>query len=407
MKKSSVLLTIIVWFILNFSGCTTNEGSGIYPLSMAQVEEYSWIDDLNFDSLPKAIERSIEYYRQLPENEQFDYAGYIYTAKEMIASMQLFLDIIARYQGEQRIQEIQKKFLFFETKNNDGQAFFTGYYEPILEGSLEPTNEFQTPLYFIPDDFIVVDLGLFNEKLKGKRIRGRIKEKRFIPYDSRQEIAYENSLQNRSKVIAYVVNDIELFFLQIQGSGIIHLRDGSYKRVNYAAQNGHPYRAIGYLLRHKISRQEMSLQKLKEYLYSHPDEVQDILNYNPSYTFFREVEEGPLGNIEVPLTPGRSIAMDHKLLPRGGIAFIETIYPPLTKAKREKPNSLRRFMVVQDTGGAIRGHGRADIFWGYGAEAEKNAGHMKQKGRIFLLVARKEVFFKKNTNSLFSPQIFP
>ena len=393
--KYSVFLTIIVlfiltfvWFILTFNSSTTS--SGFYPLSRDQVAEYSWIDDLDFESFPKAIERSIEYYRGLPENDPFDYAGDIYTSTEMIASMQLFLDIIARYQGEQRLQEIQQKFLFFETKNNDGPAFFTGYYEPILPGSLEPTNKFKTPLYSIPDDLITVDLGLFNNKFTGKQIIGRVKEKRFIPYDSRQQIAYENSLQNRARVIAYVVNEIELFFWQIQGSGIIHLPDGSYQRINYVAQNGHPYRAIGYLLRDKISRQEMSLQKLKEYLYSHPDEVAEILNYNPSYTFFREVDEGPLGNIEVPLTPGRSIAMDHKLLPRGDLAFIETTYPPLTKAETEKPNPLRRFMVVQDTGGAIRGHGRADIFWGYGVEAEKIAGHMKQKGRIILRVARKE-----------------
>lgn len=377
-------------------GCTLfSQKSAFVPLDPEKIHEYLWQDDRNFEGLKDAITYSLAYYQRLSEQTTFNYAGIIYTAREMEASMQLFLDIIEKYDGERRISEIQRNFLFFESRNAEGAAFFTGYYEPLLQGSLEPTKEFPTPLYGIPDDLITVNLELFSkefsEEFKGRKIIGRLEENRLVPYDSREDIMYRSTLQDRVAPLVYVENDIELFFLQIQGSGIVQLSDNTFKRVNYGAQNGHPYRAIGALLKDKIPPEEMSLQALKKYLYGHPDQERKILTYNPSYTFFREVDEGPLGNIEVPLTPGRSIAMDRNVIPRGGLAFIETSYPPMNDAEQQTSRPIKRFAVVQDTGGAIRGHGRADIFWGHGQEAERVAGHMKEQGRIFLLVAKKEV----------------
>ncbi len=171
-------------------------------------------------------------------------------------------------------------------------------------------------------------------------------------------------------------------------------------RVNYADQNGHPYRAIGKILLGEIPREKMSLKALKEYLYAHPERVQEILNYNPSYTFFRHIPgDGPLGNIEVPLTNERSIAMDHRIVVCTSNRPFAIALPQEISPSKE---ILQRFAVVQDTGGAIRGHGRADIFWGRGTPAEKIAGPMKENGRIFLLVARKEVL---NTESEISTTV--
>ncbi|CAK8725074.1 peptidoglycan lytic exotransglycosylase [Candidatus Electrothrix aarhusensis] len=391
--RSAVLLSLLILLV---QGCDfSSPKSALVPLNPEQVQKYLWQDDQEFMSLKQAVKQSLGYYQGLPAQHTFNYAGITYTAREMEASTQLFLSIIAKYDGEQSVaeiqREIQRNFLFFESRNADGAAFFTGYYEPLLQGSLKSTKEFPTPLYGIPDDLITVNLKLFSEDFKGKKIIGRLKENRLVPYDSREDIMYRSSLQDRVAPLVYVQNDIELFFLQIQGSGIVQLRDNTFKRVNYSAQNGHSYRAIGALLKDEIPPKEMSLQSLKKYLYAHPEKVREVLTYNPSYTFFREVEEGPLGNIEVPLTQGRSLAMDHNLIPRGGLAFIETSYPPMNDAEQRKPRPLKRFAVVQDTGGAIRGHGRADIFWGHGEEAELVAGHMKEQGRIFLLVAKKEV----------------
>lgn len=388
--QAGLALTLII----GLSGCAIYRKApppapGPEQLSRETVQTYYWDDDSGFKALPGALERSIGYYDRLPESYAFSYGSLSYSPKEMAASLRLFLDIRGKYKGEEFISKLREKFHFFESKGPEGDTLFTGYYEPMLEGRLEPDEEFQTPLYSRPDDLISVDLGRFRKAWRGETVYGRVDGSALVPYDSRNEIMYRASLDGRARPIAYV-KEIELFFLQIQGSGLVELLDGTVKRVNYAAQNGHPYRSIGRLLRNRIPSESMSMQGLKAYLYAHPKEVRNILNYNPSYVFFREVEEGPLGNIEVPLTAGRSIAMDHKIIPRGGLAYIETDRPGFSDGRLESWVPLKRFVMVQDTGGAIRGHGRVDIFFGNGSEAELTAGHMKRRGRVFLIVAKKE-----------------
>ena len=210
-----------------------------------------------------------------------------------------------------------------------------------------------------------------------------------VSYDSRDDIVYEESLKDRARPIVYV-SEIELFFLQIQGSGLVRLSDGTLLRLNYAQKNGHPYRSIGQVLKEEIPQEEMSLQSIKAYLYANPDRVRDIFSYNQSYTFFREVKEGPLGNIEVPLTPNRSIAMDNNFIPKGSLSFIETELPVIEDGTIIDWRPAKRFVLIQDTGGAIRDHGRVDIFMGHGGKAGIAAGHLKHKGRVFIIVARKE-----------------
>ncbi|MBI5664409.1 MAG: murein transglycosylase A [Nitrospirae bacterium] len=350
---------------------------------------HDWLDDLDFDGMEQAVAQSIKYYKKLPANKTFNYGELKYTPQEMASSLGLFIATLRDYQGKDRVQQLRSKFHFFESRNSEGEAFFTGYYEPLLDGSPVPSEEFPAPLYQRPDDLIEVNLGQFSERWKNEQIVGRVKGKRLVPYDTRDEIVNENSLRERAKPIVYV-KGIELFFLQIQGSGLIKLPGGEVMRVNYAGSNGHPYRAIGAVLKDKIPQDRMSLQAIKEYLYAHPDEVKNILSYNQSYTFFRETGEGPLGNIEVPLTPDRSIAMDRKVVPGGGLAYIETELPVFDNGKLSGWKPARRFVLVQDTGGAIREHGRVDVFFGAGEKAELTAGHLKQKGRVFIIVARKE-----------------
>ncbi|MCI5207717.1 MAG: hypothetical protein D3910_02735, partial [Candidatus Electrothrix sp. ATG2] len=285
-KPSAVLLSLLILII---QGCdSSSPKSGFVPLEPEQVQEYLWQDDQNFEELKDAVKQSLAYYQRLSAQTTFNYADLTYTAPEMAASMQLFLGIIENNDRPvSEIQrEIQQNFIFFESRNGDGAAFFTGYYEPLLQGSLEPTKAFPTPLYGIPDDLITVNLELFSKKISeefnGKKIIGRLEAKSLVPYDSRADIVYRASLQDRVAPLVYVENDIELFFLQIQGSGIVQLPDKSYKRVNYGAQSGHPYRAIGALLKNEIPPEEMSLQALKKYLYAHPEKVREVLTYNPS-----------------------------------------------------------------------------------------------------------------------------
>ena len=370
--------------------------TGLLPVPPGKLREKPFVDDSGFDGLAPALRQSIRYFHRLPESTVFSYGDLVYTAREMEASTALFLKIVEESAGAARDAAIREKFLLFESRNDRGAAFFTGYFEPILPGSLVRTEKFQAPLYGVPADLVSVDLtpyadfGMVPAELRGKSLRGRLQGRKVVPYDDRDRISFGNTLVGRAEPIAWVADEVELFFLQIQGSGLIILEDGSRLRVNYADQNGHPYRAIGKLLRDRIPPDRMSLQALKAWLREHSDQVREVLDYNPSYIFFRRVEEGPLGNIQVPLTPGRSLAMDSRLVPKGGIAWIETTLPAAATPGSPSPVPVRRFGVVQDTGGAITGHGRVDIFWGTGDTAEKIAGPFKQEGRVFLLVARKE-----------------
>ncbi len=384
-----VLLAVILSFLYSCKLLVKPQGPALQKLSASEVRSYEWTDGLGLEGLERAIEQSLVYYGRLPSTYRFNYDGQTYSPAEMAASLEIFRDIVTGSESKEMARLLEERFQFFESINSDEEAFFTGYYEPVLEGSPVPSKEFPEPLYAMPGDLIDVNLGRFSEKWKGEKIVGRVDGNSLIPYDSRKEIVDGNSLEGRADTIAYV-NGIELFFLQIQGSGLIRFSDGRVKRVNYAQKNGHPYRAVGRLLKEHIPPEEMSLQSIKAYLHEHPDEVRGILNYNQSYTFFREVEDGPLGYIDVPLTPGRSIAMDRRLVPRGGLSFIETEFPVFDNGTITGWRPVRRFVLVQDTGGAITGHGRVDIFTGRGESAELIAGHLKQKGRVFFLVAKKE-----------------
>lgn len=268
-------------------------------------------------------------------------------------------------------------------------GLFTGYYEPLLRAARQPTATYHVPLHGRPDDLIAVDLGAFAEDLGGRRIAGRIADGRLIPYYSRAEIE-AGALEGRAPAVFWVDDPVAKFFLEIQGSGQVELASGERLRVGYAEQNGRPYRAIGRDLVEmgELSREGVSLQSIRAWLRAHPDRARALMNRNPSYVFFRETGPvvagvGPVGAQGVPLTAGRSIAVDRRFVPLGVPLWVETTAP--TPAG-DVP--LRRLLVAQDTGGAIRGVVRGDVFWGDGTGAEYTAGHMRSTGRWFVLLPR-------------------
>jgi peptidoglycan lytic transglycosylase A len=273
----------------------------------------------------------------------------------------------------------------FQASTADGndEGLITGYYEPLLRGSRTRTERFRYPVYGLPDDLLVVDLSAVYPQLKGLRLRGRLDGRRVIPYYDREAIE-EGLAPLEGKQIAWVDDAIELFFLQIQGSGRIALEDGEVLRVGYADQNGHPYRSIGRLLveRGELPLEKASMQGIQAWARAHPEKLDELLNYNASYVFFRELPPGlpgPLGALGVPLTPRRSVAVDPALIPLGVPVYIATTWP-----LSDKP--LNRLMIAQDTGGAIRGPVRADFFWGFGPDAAREAGRMRQSLRLWVLV---------------------
>jgi membrane-bound lytic murein transglycosylase A len=271
--------------------------------------------------------------------------------------------------------------------NGDAQGLFTGYYEPELLGAAAPDATFATPLYRRPEDLVQVDLGDFRDELKGQRIAGRVQDGRLKPFEDRAKIA-QGALGSKGLELAWVASPVDAFFLEIQGSGRVRMADGTIMRVGFDGQNGHPYVALGKVMLEDglLERGRVSMQSIKAWLNAHPDQAQALMNRNPSYVFFRDLGPGPgpLGAQGVALTPGRSLAVDRKFYPLGLPIWLDTTLPVATEGAA--PALMRRLMVGQDTGGAIRGPVRGDVFFGPGAEAERLAGAMKQPGRWWLLL---------------------
>ena len=286
----------------------------------------------------------------------------------------------------------ENHFSAYAIAASDGkdQGLITGYYEPLLAGSREKSARATVPLYAPPDDLLTIDLTSLFPELKDKRVRGRVVGKRVVPYWSRADIdAGKASLAD--KVLLWAEEPVDAFFLEIQGSGRIRLADGSFVRVSYADQNGHPYRSIGRVLidRGELTPGDATMQGIREWGRRNPDKLPALLDENPSYVFFREVPppppdslkaaiDGPPGALGVPLLRERTIAVDPRSIPLGSPVFLSTTYPLSNRP-------LQRLVFAQDTGGAIKGAVRADFFWGFGDDAGRQAGKMRQQGQLWLL----------------------
>ena len=283
---------------------------------------------------------------------------------------------------------------FFETyfvpnqvREPDGSetGLVTGYYEAMLYGSRTRGGAYQTPLYRVPDDLITVDLGSIYPDLKNRRLRGKLSGKTLVPYASRAEI---DRAPLKGRELLWVNDPVDAFFLEVQGSGRVQLDSGETVRVGYADQNGHPYKAIGrwFVEQGIYTPDQVSAQSIRAWLAANPARRQEVLNVNASYIFFTEQKvtdpnAGPRGALNVPLTPGRSIAIDRTIVPLGAPVWLSTTMP-----KDGAP--LQRLVMGQDVGGAIRGAVRADFFFGFGPEATENAGLMKQQGSLWVLLPK-------------------
>jgi membrane-bound lytic murein transglycosylase A len=282
-------------------------------------------------------------------------------------------------------QFFESRFIPHQVLNPDGSGdgLITGYYEPLLRGSRTRSSKYPYPLYTTPDELLVIDLGTVYPELKNMRLRGRLQGRKVVPYYSRGEIESDPA-RLQGKELFWVDDAVDLFFLQVQGSGRVKLENGETVRVGYAEQNGHPYKSIGKLLveRGELSVVEASMQGIRAWGARNPTKLGALLRENASFVFFRELPSGlpgPLGSLGVPLTAGRSLAVDTRVIPQGAPVFLATTWPATDR-------QLSRLMVAQDTGGAIKGNVRADFFWGFGAEAGDQAGKMRQQGKLWVLM---------------------
>jgi membrane-bound lytic murein transglycosylase A len=277
------------------------------------------------------------------------------------------------------------------------EGFITGYYEPVIEGSLTPGDGYTVPIYRRPDELVMKAPG--SQKIAkparsaaAKRTRAGVRKTGgILPFHDRAAIE-DGALAGRDLEIVWLKDEIDAFFTHIQGSARVHLRDGRVLRINYAAQNGHPYFAVGRTLieRGIVPAEEMSMDKIRLFIAEHPDEGRELMRMNRSYIFFRVVEDlelnaEPIGAQGVQLTRDRSIAIDRKLHVYGTPFWIEAELP---MGNQESLLPFRRLMVAQDTGGAIVGPARADLYLGAGLEAGAVAGRLRHPGTFYMLVPR-------------------
>lgn len=353
-------------------------GAGLMRLSADRTPEF--LDDLDREDLGIAVRAGLRYFEKQPPERRYYFGADAYTAVEMADGLRLIDGWLASDPADFG-RRVREAFWVYQSTGAapDGAIVFSAYYEHDLDASLTRTSSHTVPIYGRPSDLEeAVSAG--GDKTVGRRVGGALR-----PYWSREDIDSRGRLSGRGLEIAWAADPLDVFFLQIQGSGWLRLPDGERLRIRYAGNNGHPYRSVGGTMieRGLIPRESFSRQAMKDYLRTHADTRQSLLNVNPRYVFFQidrsDLKDAAFGSLNVPLTPRRSIATDPAVYPPGALAWMET----------DTKNKTARFVLNQDEGGAIKGLGRVDYFVGGGPAAETYAVGFWEKGRIYFLAKRR------------------
>jgi membrane-bound lytic murein transglycosylase A len=372
------------------AGCDAREPSpdskaaiSLHPVAYANLT--GWAEDRTAAALPP-LQAACSALRAVPAGKRLGANGAAVTSDDWEAVCEAIVSLTGS-------DAVVRHFLetwfvpFAVVAGDDADGLFTGYYEPELEGSRLPGTAHPVPLYRRPPDLVSVNLADFRADLADSTLVGQVVDGRLEPYPNRAEID-AGALSGRGLELLWLADPIDAFFLHVQGSGRVRLSEGSSVSVGFAASNGHPYTAIGRILveRGALTKEAATMQTVRQWLRDHPDQATALMQMNARYVFFRELEgDGPVGSLGAVLTPGRSMAVDATLLPLGAPLWLDTTYPPGTP-KAGQP--LRRLMVAQDTGSAIKGAVRGDLYWGSGEAALRYAGPMKQRGRYYLLLPK-------------------
>ncbi len=274
---------------------------------------------------------------------------------------------------------------FLAMNHDEPEGGFTGYYEASLRGSRTRGGKYQNPLYKRPADLVMVNMRNFTANPSRRRIAGRVVNGLLRPYETRKQIR-TGALKGKKLELIWIDDKVDGFFTQIQGSGLVKLDDGKSMRIGYAGQNGHSYTAIGRELVRDghITRAEMSMQAIRTWLANNPKSADEMMDRNQAYVFFTELSgNGPVGSQNVELTPERSAAIDRNFIPQSAPLFIDTTVPTEDGSGE---TTFQQLVIAQDSGGAIRGPVRADIFWGASDRGASIAGRLKSRGRYYLLL---------------------
>jgi membrane-bound lytic murein transglycosylase A len=396
MRKARVFLFLLVLVVV-VSGCvrravyTPETPPPAAPLTEADAGQVDLLDDLDNASLLLAIDRSLAYYNGKGRDQVFTMAGRSVTAGHLKRTLEVFRDIVRSDADiDAKKRRIAGDFLLLGAagQTGAGDVLFTGYYEPLLEGSPTRSEKYKYPLYRPPPD-LIAEKGPAGETRIGRRQNGRL-----VPYYTRREIDIDGALAGRGLELVWVSDPVELQSLHTQGSGKIRLEDGTLVTVGYAQNNGRPFRSvtINLLEQNKIEKSDSSYRGFKAWLKSKSEkEIFEILSHNERYIFFRFLKQDPVGSLGQPVTPGRTIATDPACFPPGALAFIRLKKPVLDDDYNVAARvDFSRFVLNQDKGSAIKGPGRVDLFCGFGPAAQATAGSLKEKGELYFLLLRED-----------------
>ena len=394
----SFSLTIVLFFFLG-NGCRfIFKKPEREKVSLVQVSGKSlpvFTDDLEGSGLKEAISLQIEKLKKGDLDQPVKFGEMVITRKRILKTLECFYTLLEKNDSASFYKEIPKKFIVLQATgvNQKGDVLFTGYYQPVLDARTKAEGEYQYPLYRIPCDLQVIDLGELNPKYAGEKIGLRVDEGKIKPYFDRQTIDKEWALQGKGLELVYLKDFLDRYMLQVQGSGVMKIENGKEIKVRYAASNCFPYTSLREILvdKKKLRPDQASQKEIREYFNKNPEEVKEYFYQNRRYIFFEEYTGNVRGSEGVDLTAGRSIATDKTLFPGGGLAFILCRKPVLNaQGGVLKWEPMIRFMVDQDAGAAIKGSGRVDIFWGTGKEAGDIAGSIKEKGKLFYLLIKED-----------------
>jgi membrane-bound lytic murein transglycosylase A len=401
-----LVLFLIGVFFLNFLGCVPPGARQIlFPQAPWDYLERklgeALTDDGDLKSLQLALERSLNYFSQKmnggkPFPPSLNLSDQGFGPEALYRTLTQFQQVLSTaVEPADLDRKIRERFTFWEAqrRGEDAPVLLTGYYEPVVKGNTSPGGAYQYPLYGRPLDLMEVKTGQPLLDGNHRRCISRFEEGQRVPYYSRREIDTEGVLKGRGLELVWLSDPWERFMLHVQGSGLVQFPDGRRIRVGYAGSNGRPYRSIGRVLAERglLKEDELSLVRVREFLQDNPRLMEEIFNENERYIFFRVLPmmEGPNGSLGVPLTAGRSIATDPGVYPPGALAYLVSRQPVWDEdGKIIGKKMIQRFVFNQDTGAAMQGPGRADLFFGIGNDAGMAAGMMKEEGRIFLLKAR-------------------
>ncbi len=366
------------------------------PPALLEVEPEAWPlleDDLDAAGIEAACFHALAALDAGPSDRRYRFGELERTAGELAEGVRMGCRILLEEKDPaRRAAKLAEHFLLLRSSGRDGtgEVLVTGYYEPLIQARRHREPPFVHPVLGEPPDLLTVDWRAFGLPDPGRPLMGRLEGRRVAPYPDRDAIDHQGAVPEGTPVLGWVADPVDVFFLQVQGSGTLELEDGERLRAGFSATNGHPYVSIGRLLidEGQVSREGMSMQAIRAWLAEHPEQRRRVLGANPSYVFFRPLAavDGPLGCYGVPVTAGRSIATDRRLFQAPVLAWLRGSLP----GPGGRPQPFARFVLNQDTGGAIRGPGRVDLFVGAGPEAGEVAGRLAHRGELFFLLPRVE-----------------